>query len=134
MTAKAFEEFVQFQVQACCECGVVFAIPGGMYAQRLRDHKLFYCPNGHRLCFRDDTDVDRLKRELERERATRLRAEELRRAALREAEHNADELRRVEKRLRTVRERVKRGVCPCCKRSFVQLARHIATKHPGFEL
>jgi hypothetical protein len=30
-------------------------------------------------------------------------------------------------------ERVGNGVCPCCTRSFTNLRRHMATKHPGFK-
>ena len=29
-------------------------------------------------------------------------------------------------------QRVEHGVCPCCKRSFSALARHMATKHPEY--
>lgn len=29
--------------------------------------------------------------------------------------------------------RANHGVCPCCKRTFSQLARHMKTKHPDFK-
>lgn len=41
-------------------------------------------------------------------------------ARLAEAAREAERLRR----------RTAAGVCPCCNRSFVQLARHMKTKHP----
>lgn len=29
-----------------------------------------------------------------------------------------------------IKKRVQGGACPCCNRHFVQLERHMATKHP----
>lgn len=31
-----------------------------------------------------------------------------------------------------LRKRAANGVCPCCNRTFVQLARHMATQHPDY--
>lgn len=36
-------------------------------------------------------------------------------------------------RLRKVKDRVKNGVCPCCNRTFVNLQRHMHTKHPSYD-
>ena len=35
-------------------------------------------------------------------------------------------------KLRAQSERIKNGVCPCCKRHFTNLERHMHTKHPEF--
>lgn len=130
-TVYSMSKFVTLEAHACGECGITFAMPISFRAARMDDGKTFYCPNGHGRVFTDTTEA-KLRRELERERAARQRAEELRAASCKEAEHNAIEWRKSKTRLRNLRERVKNGVCPCCKRSFVQLARHMATKHPGF--
>jgi hypothetical protein len=130
-TVLSFDEFVKLESMVCGECGVTFAVPATLRAERISDGRTFYCPNGHPRVFRETTET-RLRRELDRERAARQRAEELRSAALKEADHNAREWRKSKTRLRNLRERVKNGVCPCCKRSFVQLARHMATKHPNY--
>jgi hypothetical protein len=45
--------------------------------------------------------------------------------AEREASIERDKLARL-------RKRAKHGVCPCCKRTFQQLARHMKQKHPEF--
>jgi len=131
-TVFAFNEFVTLDTYTCGECGVMFAMTRAFAGERVKDRRTFYCPNGHKRVFTGETEADRLKRELERERHDRKRAEELRQVALKEARHNEIELRKTKTRLRNTRERVKNGVCPCCHRSFVQLARHMATKHPGF--
>jgi DNA repair exonuclease SbcCD ATPase subunit len=31
------------------------------------------------------------------------------------------------------RKRAAAALCPCCNRSFVQLRRHMETKHPGYD-
>jgi len=31
-----------------------------------------------------------------------------------------------------IKNRVANGVCPCCKRSFTDLRRHMETKHPKY--
>lgn len=36
---------------ACCVCGTVFSVDDNVYTARLRDGKIFYCPNGHRQAF-----------------------------------------------------------------------------------
>lgn len=130
-TVYSMNEFVKLETLVCGECGVTWAMPAPLRSARLSDGKSFFCPNGHERVFRD-TEEARLRRALDAERRARERSEELRKAALKEAEHNAIEWRKSKTRLRTMRERVKHGVCPCCKRSFVQLARHMATQHPDF--
>lgn len=32
-----------------------------------------------------------------------------------------------------LKKRIKHGVCPCCRRTFKQLAAHMKTKHPTFK-
>lgn len=40
--------------------------------------------------------------------------------------------RAAEGRTRAVKRRVAAGVCPCCTRTFQNLAAHMQNKHPGF--
>jgi hypothetical protein len=132
-TVYSMNEFVTLDTQVCGQCGVTFAWPRSLREQRLRDRLTFYCPNGHPRVFCGEDEATQLRRQLDDERKARARAEELRGAALKEAAHNATEWRKAKTRLRNTRERIKNGVCPCCKRSFVALARHMATQHPDFQ-
>lgn len=131
-TVYALNEFVRLETHTCGACGVTFAMPERLVEARQSDGKAFYCPNGHARVF-TDTKEAQLRRQLEVEQQARKRAEELRQSARKEAEHNAIEWRKSKTRLRNLRERIKNGVCPCCHRSFTQLAKHIATKHPEFQ-
>ena len=65
-----------------------------------------------------------------RDRAGRLASERDQLAAsLRGTKANAA---RTRKELHSVKARVAHGVCPCCNRTFKQLARHMKTKHPDY--
>lgn len=51
-----------------------------------------------------------------------------------QAEAQESERRRIAQKAATTRlkNRVKMGICPCCHRTFKQLAAHMKKKHPGF--
>lgn len=126
---------VQFQAWfssiVCCQCAVQFFMPNALYNQRKEDRKLFYCPNGHGQHF-TETEVQKLKKQLEAAERQRKWAEEARDSALRDRDHAQKAARTVRGHMARLRKRVGNGVCPCCSRSFVNLRRHIATKHPEF--
>lgn len=111
----------------CCRngCGVVFAVPSDFEGFRRKDHQLFYCPNGHDQHFPGETREEKACKELARERANHDQTK----AALRDKEAK---LIAKDKETSRLKKRVKNGVCPCCKRSFVNLASHMKTEHPKF--
>jgi hypothetical protein len=118
-------------VTVVCWCGVYHAVPSELRAKQQRDHAngwkhtSIYCPLGHTHVIAGEGESDRLKRRLdaERSRAARLAAER----------DQAQASARAYKGTATkARKRAAAAVCPCCKRSFVQLRRHMAAKHPGF--
>lgn len=105
-----------------CHCGIVYAIPDNLDSQaHLHKGREVYCPLGHRWVYRDSFE-QQLERERQRHQATRdlLRAEERSHAATRG-------------QVTKLRKRVAAGVCPCCHRTFQQLARHMAAKHPDWK-
>lgn len=114
----------------CGSCGGTYAVNERYRADRARDGGGWTCP--YCKCswgYSQDNENLRLKRELEQKareltaaKCDTLREKQLREAAeVREAKSN--------RKLR----RVHNGVCPCCKRTFSNLARHMATKHPTVE-
>lgn len=121
LPALSFTE--TYELEACANCGIQFAMPVVFIQKRRQDHGSFYCPNGHSLVYRG-------KSEVERERERRIAAEA--KAAQWEDRHDvAERRRRAEKGQRTrVLNRIHNGVCPHCGRTFDNLARHMATKHP----
>ncbi len=123
MSALSLQTVLVMKTTECITCGVVTGLTEGYYDQRVQDHKNYYCPNGHSQHFVAKSDADLLREEKERHERTlaRLNAEQ------QESEKIAKERDRLKKR-------VKAGVCPCCKRTFKQLAAHMQQKHPDFDI
>lgn len=115
----------ELEITTCCVCGVRFAVPEIIMAERRQSAGSIYCPNGHRVGW-SESEADKLRKQLN-ETAAKLTASKCETATERTARENA------EKELRRHKTRAKNGVCPCCKRSFQNLRRHIAAKHPGFK-
>jgi hypothetical protein len=111
-----------------CTCGVLFAAPQKLLDTRRFDGQSFYCPNGHSLSFKG-TRLE-VARPRARARAARLAA------ARDQAEASARAQRGAATRARNQRDkdrqRVAAGVCPCCNRTFKQLARHMKSQHPEY--
>lgn len=90
-----------------------------------RSHKTFYCINGHPQFWPGKSDLEKLKDDLA-EKARQLEFEKQRAAT------NFQLREKAEAEVKKIRKRVGRGACPCCKRSFTNLQRHMTTKHPDF--
>jgi ssDNA-binding Zn-finger/Zn-ribbon topoisomerase 1 len=109
----------------CWKCGVPVWVPKNRYVRLKEDlSENFYCCNGHSAVFKKSR-VKELEEQLEAEKNRRAAAE----ADVKTARH-AEAVARG--KLRAQSERVKNGVCPCCRRNFTNLRRHMATKHPEF--
>ena len=127
---------VQFTVElestSCCNCGIVFAFDAELMQTRLRDHQWFYCPHGHRQHFVGESDVEKLKKQLKREQRAvdQLRAEVTHERDQRKATERS--LRGTKAALTRTKNRIAGGVCPCCTRSFQNLAEHMTNKHPEY--
>lgn len=116
----------------CASCKSEVWIPDELYDAAKRSSKVgFYCSYGHSLCFREgESDADKLRRE--RDRLAQMVAEKddsikYWRDHSQAAERRLNATRGVVTR---IRNRVGHGVCPCCNRTFGDLSRHMATKHP----
>jgi len=105
-----------------CWCGIAVGVPENLYRYANRHKgKEIYCPLGHTFVF-TDTFEEKFEREQRAHRATRdlLAAEERSHVATRG-------------HLTRARKRAKAGLCPCCKRHFENVERHVKTKHPNFD-
>ena len=111
--------------EECISCGVTFAVPSNLRAQRLKDHKSFYCPNGHGQNFTGETEAEKYKRLYDAQQTETIRQRENYFAEQRKHEQTQKAMTRLKKRTAA-------GICPCCKRTFSQLARHMHTKHEEF--
>ena len=108
-------------------------MPADYYNQRLADGKDFHCPAGHNQHFTQKDTLEKKNASLARQVAQeRKRTND----ALAEAAHfrkSRDGMKGALSKSKKKLERVKEGVCPCCNRSFVNLARHMKGQHPEFK-
>ena len=117
----------------CCQCKTSFGLSDETYRVLQRSEQPFWCPHGHKQVFRaGPSEADKLRSERDRlkQDAARLNdwlREQRQRAG--QAERSAAAYKGVATR---TRNRVKNGVCPCCNRTFSNLAAHMAGKHPNF--
>lgn len=119
-------------VHACVKCGMHFGIPADYDARRREDHALFYCPSGHQQCYVGKTEAEKLRDEVAREKHWREQAE-ARSADFRQQRDAHERSARAFKGVATrIKKRVKHGVCPCCNRTFANVAAHMETKHPTY--
>lgn len=111
-------------------CGLTFGVPIAWTARRREDHATFYCPNGHSMSYTGENDAEKAKRltdQLTRERAAHDQTVARWRERTDSAERRLSATRGVVTR---IKNRVGKGVCPCCNRTFGDLARHMAGQHP----
>lgn len=120
---------ITLETTDCCSCGITFAVPKRLLDQRRQDLDSFYCPNGHSMVFRKST-ADILKQDIERIKREKEEAERARYALHNELTEKQEEVRKLKKSIERRNKRIAAGVCPCCNRTFKQLAAHIKTKHP----
>lgn len=119
---------VTLWVTDCANCGVVFGIPKRMEEERRADGKVFYCPNGHSLSWKQ-TEADRLREQLERVDADRQYAWQVYKEADADRKRTAASLRTTKGHLTRVKNHAEAGVCIHCNRTFQNVARHMQSKH-----
>jgi hypothetical protein len=118
----SYQKTITMVTETCCNCGVVFGMPSDLAEVLQNDpNKYFYCPNGHSQHYMKSRE-QRLREEAERK--LRDKENELIQAANRRLEMERD-LKKANNKLK----RVSKGVCPCCNRTFQNLAEHMKTQH-----
>lgn len=114
-----------------CWCGIRHAVPSELYEFMERQHangqkqRGITCPLGHSWAIAGEGEAEKLRKQLDREHTRLAATRDLLRAE--ERSHTA-----TRGHLTRQRKRVQAGVCPCCGRTFKQLAAHMKTKHPEF--
>lgn len=117
--------------QTCINCGICFGVPDLYDAERRRDGKMFCCPNGHQQHY-SETEVQKLKKQLETKEYELARAKERESYEWRRAQNAEKQATRAKNKLRRFEQRIAKGICPCCDRRFENLAQHMTEVHPEF--
>lgn len=121
----------RLETTECVECGMSFAAPAHWLRNKRNAGGGFFCPAGHSLRF-TASENDRLRKQVARLEEEKKRESE-RAARNWEAKEAADRrASAIKGALTKTKKRVGVGVCPCCNRTFKQLAAHMTTKHPDY--
>jgi len=114
----------------CGTCGVQHAFPEERYLSAKREGGFWHCPNGHSRGWAKGESEEALavaQRERDRLKQQNARLEE-EVATIERARASA------ERALKTHKKRAAAGTCPCCNRTFGNMARHMKTKHPDYNV
>lgn len=121
-------------IWGCKTCGVIATCPSDLYEERRRSGGFNFCPNGHQWGWTKENSENEKVR-LERDRLKQQLAQkddEI--AAQRRMREETERALSAQKGVATkLRKRASAGVCPCCTRTFTNMARHMKTKHPTFK-
>jgi hypothetical protein len=133
MPARTINWSSTLAVISCCNCGVLFGVPVDLdrHNRALGRKGTFWCPNGHSQCYTENTE-EKFRKELAAERQRREWAESSRKAARDQAEAAQRSASAYKGQVTKIKKRVGNGVCPCCNRTFANVARHMNTKHPDY--
>lgn len=115
-----------FEVTHCCKCNVQIALPRRVMRDFRDNHDTFYCFQGHGQQFVGPTEAERLKAELAREKSRHEWTRKLKDDAQKSASA-------YKGKVTAIKNRIANGVCPCCRRSFQNLQRHMSGQHPEWK-
>lgn len=127
--AETREAKVVLVTEVCISCGVAFGVPENWLNHRKKTHETFYCPNGHGQLYGGLTAE---QREIQALKSRVQMAESNGSYWHQQAEMKTRSLRATRGVLTKTRKRIAAGVCPCCHRTFQQLAQHMANQHPEY--
>ena len=130
---KSISFDVQLTAINCGVCGGTYAINERFREQCWTEGKSWTCP--YCKCgwgYSNDNENARLKKKVEELQANQARTLSRLNEEVSRSNHLAIQLKGTKTRLTNVKKRVANGVCPCCNRTFVNLQRHMHTKHPDY--
>lgn len=116
---------------ACCNCLTHFAMDSELNRRAHETGRTFYCPNGHPQVY-TTSEVDKLKKQLDNATKRLGWAEASATRATQRATDAERSRAAIKGQLTKTRRRIANGVCPCCNRTFSNVARHMQSKHKDF--
>jgi septal ring factor EnvC (AmiA/AmiB activator) len=117
--------------RTACWCGTPFMVPATLLDQaHNRGHKI-YCPHGHMMQW-TETQEDKLRRERDRLKQDAARLEDEKRQWQATANAQLERAQKLERATKRLKKRASAGTCPCCQRTFSNMAEHMKHQHPQF--
>lgn len=127
MTTALYTTVTASSAISCYSCGTAFWMTTELERTRREDHRDFYCPNGHSQHWPQETEAEKLKRQLRsaQDSAARARAE---------ADQAVASRRAFKGQVTKLRRKIAEGSCPFCGDKVPQLQWHIEEVHKGEDL
>jgi len=116
----------------CYKCGIAFCVTNDFDGKRLEDHGSFYCPAGHVQIYTRKSDLDKMKEKLRRSELETAQAEKELKATRKYVNHVEKSRSALKGQITKTKNRISKGVCPCCNRQFKNMQRHMESKHPDY--
>lgn len=129
---KKHEFTVELTTINCGECGGTYAINERYRQQKATEGGYWNCPYCRCGWGYGESENARLKKELDQERKRKEWAQQEARNANQKAEHERRVGLGYKGALVKTKKRIGKGTCPCCKRHFSNVERHMATQHPEY--
>jgi hypothetical protein len=107
-----------------CWCGTPFMLPARLLEAAQNSGHTIYCPHGHTVVWKE-TEAGKLRRERDRLKQDAARLED-------ELRKNLERAIRAEAATKRLKKRTAAGSCPCCKRTFSNMATHMKRQHPDY--
>jgi hypothetical protein len=134
MSDSIFEiEGARFHFRECITCGVRHAMPAVLIERDRAKGGYRYCPNGHQQGWSTEaSEGTMIRRERDRLKQEAARLEEENRQAWAAAASLRERTDKAEKATKRLKKRTSAGTCPCCNRTFGNMAEHMKHQHPEF--
>lgn len=117
-----------FKLLQCGSCGVIHYIPKTMYDTCYREGGFWHCPNGHSRGWAngaEKTEIANLRRERDRLQQRIAEKDD-------DLLHKDREIAAQKGVMTKLKKRASAGTCPCCQRTFQNMAVHMKKQHPDF--
>src|SRR3546814_878555 len=129
MTRKISTAYGPMVIESCPNCGTAHAFSEGIYSEAQGQPgskgRSVYCPNGHGWHYSGESEADKQRRRAERAEQEQARLQD-------EVESERRRTAAAKAQLTKHKKRSSAGTCPCCKRTFANMARHMKAEHPEF--
>lgn len=117
----------------CFKCHAVFGMTKEADAHKRRSHEDLWCPYcGTKQYYTGKSDLERLREEKEDTHRSLVREQARHDQTQAAHSHTMRSLAATRGVITRTKNRIAKGVCPCCNRQFQNLANHIANKHPDY--
>jgi septal ring factor EnvC (AmiA/AmiB activator) len=131
MTTVQFFLGEQFRRLCCSSCGILYFFPEKWCDKAADEKTSWQCPNGHGQKFRT-SEKEELRQERDRLKQRVAEKDDEIAEQRRMREETERSLVATKGHVTRVKKRAAAGTCPCCQRTFSNMAEHMKRQHPKF--